>query len=127
MVFDSAHHHGSVALAHLRYHDADGETALRTQRARKEIRAVIELSRGGENPVLGVLRNRRSHGRLIDHEGNGSGRKTEMISQFLETNRLLSPRSVFPAILLSWLPRHGRSLAQPEFGGKQRPTSELGD
>src|SRR5437763_1780311 len=81
MVFDAAQDQGRVSLADFRHHDADSETALGAQRARKKIWTVIELARGCKDAFLGFLRDGVCDRRAIDDQRDGSGRKSKIIRQ----------------------------------------------
>jgi len=68
MIFDAAHHQRGVALADFRNHYADREAALRAEGACKKIGSVVVLAGGGEDAVLGLLRNGIGHRRPVHHQ-----------------------------------------------------------
>src|SRR5581483_1041950 len=114
MVLNPAHDHGSVALTHFRDHNPDSETSLRAQRAGEKVGTIVEFSCRRKNPVFYLLQDRCGNWGLIDNEGDGGRGEPEIIRQLLQTHGAVATTvsgTRIPAALLSWLPRHRRSLA----------------
>ena len=93
MVFDSAHHHGSVALAHLgNHHPMVKLRYVRRERA-KEIWAAVKFARRCEDAVLGFLRDGVGNGGAIDDQRDGGGRESEVLGELLKADWLADDAS----------------------------------
>ena len=88
VIFDSAHDRSGIAVADFGDDDADGKAALGAQGAGKEIGAIFEFAGGGEDAVLGFLRNGVGDAGAVDDERDGGGRKSEVLRQFFEAHGL---------------------------------------
>ena len=56
IIFDAAHDGRGISVAHFGDNDSDGEAALSAQRPGKEVGTIFEFAGGGEDSVLGILR-----------------------------------------------------------------------
>jgi len=63
--FDPTDHQPTVGIADLFADHADGKRPFRAQVAGKEVGPVIQIPSRRKNPVLGALRDRPGHGRVI--------------------------------------------------------------
>ena len=90
IIFDAAHDRGRVTIADLGYDDTNGKAALRAQGTGKEVGAVFEFASGGEDAIFGLLGNGIGDVGAINDQGDGCGRKAEVLGQLLEADRSLS-------------------------------------
>ncbi len=88
IVFDAAHDGGGIAVTDFGDDDSDGETALGAQRAGEEVGTIFEFAGGGEDAVFGLLRDGVGDAGAVDDEGDGGGRKIEVLRQSFEAHRL---------------------------------------
>ncbi len=86
IVFDATHDGGGIAVADFGDDDSDGEAALGAQGAGEEIGTIFEFAGGGEDAILGVLRDGIGDAGSIDDEGDGGGGEVEMLGEFFEAH-----------------------------------------
>src|SRR5260221_2543786 len=88
IIFYAAHNGRGISVAHFGDDDSDGEAALSAQGAGEEVGTIFEFSGGGEDSVLGILRDGVGHARPVDDEGDGGWGKVEVLGQLFEAHRL---------------------------------------
>src|SRR5581483_6908005 len=87
VVLNPRQNEGSVPVAQLGDDDSDGERSLRAQRTGEKVGAVIEITRGGKDAVLGFLRNGLCFLGVVKDERERSGGEAERLRQLLQADR----------------------------------------
>src|ERR1039457_932857 len=108
---DAAEDQRGVSLAQLRHQHAYGIRALRAERARQEVGAVIERLGCGEDAVFGLLRDGSGARRIVQYQRKGGRRQFQVFREFLETDRAAGG-ILLPAGPWALVVRHSGSVAQ---------------
>ena len=87
VLLDTQHDAGDVAFAEFGHDDADGVGEAGAQHACVQVGAVIKLFGSGVNALFGGTGDGRRDGRVIEDDGDGCRRETEIICEHLEGGR----------------------------------------
>src|SRR6202795_1643229 len=124
VVLDAGEHQRRISFADLWHHHTNGKTPLRPQRARHEVRPVVQLTCRRPDALLGAQRDRLGGRRSINDEGHRSWRKPEIFGQKLQAHGLRGMASAWPGRCARLRTSHGvfnaRSLAHRTWPGKRR-------
>src|SRR5258708_13485742 len=106
----AANDHSTIGIANFFGDHADGEGPLIAQVASEEIGLVVQLPRGSKNPVLGALWDCLGRGRVVEHGGNCSLGKPNMLREFLHCNNSICYAATLSAFLLGCASPHSFSI-----------------
>src|SRR6266436_4611096 len=85
-VFNTAQHERAVRVGHVENHDANGMAAAAAQRARKQVGTVAEVLCGFVDASFGGVGNVTGERRVVQDDGNGSGRKSAALGYVADGN-----------------------------------------
>ena len=130
VVLDAADDERAISFSDVMGDDPDGVSPLFAERAREEIRPIIQFTRRRQNTGPGVLGNVLGRGRVVEHRRDRSGRQADMLGDRLQghdatgrTASLFALRHGFPRMRFPQPLRpqdRGRSRPSPGLPGRSR-------